>query len=534
MAKRGSIRRGFGGEYRKPDPSAAASPRTPRPAPQRNRTPAVPQLPASSASPGVNFIPDRANASFGDIFTAVLGSKLASQSVPKKPQVQSTQDVEPPPPPEQRLGTEKRTPTSPAYLEPTTFVCRPREDRERQLDTRCLRIIRKLNAYTEYQEIVRRFASQDGDEDVDVSTQGCVDKSKLRSSCGLRAYLLKILRLKEPRHSLAVSQTTLLCSDKLFAAFSTRRITRGNSTLDHPSELEDSWTLDRSMTNASPGHSTNLTPETLLRRLARSLSTRLAHKRNLLEHATNNVTELEKETDVVRCVLRKVAEAIPQMRTEVDACYFHIPHTSPSPAEPVEMKVCQVPSAGRLPPGRRVLTQDVTSNLSARFDRLLSSQTSVLELLCQLTRRLYSVERRIESFPLQSRRQQLKEQINEAQRLRDDLENTKARLLTGLQYQFYVLHDSQAKSDDVKSNETSFSMSDGQECYNSSGRSSPSSLPRSGTDSAVCLAEFVSRHLVKYLQALLIKLSLEAEIFHDQEVVDCIGEHLRLVASFSP
>lgn len=43
-------------------------------------------------------------------------------------------------------------------------------------------------------------------------------------------------------------------------------------------------------------------------------------------------------------------------------------------------------------------------------------------------------------FSLQSRKEQLESQIIEAQRLREDLENTKSRLLTGLQYQFYIVN----------------------------------------------------------------------------------------------
>ncbi|KAM3172063.1 hypothetical protein ACTXT7_015318 [Hymenolepis weldensis] len=78
------------------------------------------------------------------------------------------------------------------------------------------------------------------------------------------------------------------------------------------------------------------------------------------------------------------------------------------------------------------------------------------------------------------------------------------------------------------------SLSEGQECYDSSGQSSPRAPQGSKVDSVICLAEFVSRYSGKYLQELLIKLTLETEIFDDQEAVDCVGEHLRLAASFTP
>lgn len=51
---------------------------------------------------------------------------------------------------------------------------------------------------------------------------------------------------------------------------------------------------------------------------------------------------------------------------------------------------------------------------------------------------------------MQSRRQQLMEQLIEAQRLRDDFEATKARLLSGLQNHFFVLREGITGSDDKK------------------------------------------------------------------------------------
>ena len=74
-------------------------------------------------------------------------------------------------------------------------------------------------------------------------------------------------------------------------------------TLEQSSELEDCLALERSpkTTNGSSGVATGaLPPETLLRRLARSISTRLTYKRCLHEQATQRLSDLDKETDVVR------------------------------------------------------------------------------------------------------------------------------------------------------------------------------------------------------------------------------------------
>lgn len=90
------------------------------------------------------------------------------------------------------------------------------------------------------------------------------------------------------------------------------------------------------------------------------------------------------------------------MRSETDVCYFHIPCTAPF--NEVEMRVRQVttPSHASLPPYHPPYTPrtrpelpEVTANLLSRFDRLLSSEVAVLELLSQLTRRLYCLDRRI-------------------------------------------------------------------------------------------------------------------------------------------
>ena len=79
-------------------------------------------------------------------------------------------------------------------------------------------------------------------------------------------------------------------------------------TLEQFSELEEGLTLEPSprMSNGSSSGGTMtgttgpLPPETLLRRLARSISTRLAYKRCLLDQATQQLCDLNKETDVVR------------------------------------------------------------------------------------------------------------------------------------------------------------------------------------------------------------------------------------------
>ncbi|KAM3172065.1 hypothetical protein ACTXT7_015320 [Hymenolepis weldensis] len=119
------------------------------------------------------------------------------------------------------------------------------------------------------------------------------------------------------------------------------------------------------------------------------------------------------EDQYVRSVLHKVVtDALPQMRSDADVCYFHIPPnnstTSPKEIE-VEIKVCQVAFPISHPYHRHQrntltnhnsipdlsVTISVSSNLLPRFDRLLSSQAAVLELICQLTRRLYCLDGKI-------------------------------------------------------------------------------------------------------------------------------------------
>ncbi|VDM31266.1 unnamed protein product [Hydatigera taeniaeformis] len=582
MARRESVRRGFR-ECRRSESSTSTTPSltfiSPRPrASRRNGTPSRSKSPSYSGSPVAPFFSEETNTSFNDIFTAVLGSKLVKQSPSKNPHLQSTQ-MEPPPPLKPLMFTdvEARTPMQQTFLEPQAFECRVREDRERQLDTRCLRIIRKLNYYPEYQEIVRRFANAESETDTEALMTSGVNKTRLRSSCGVRAYLRKILRLKEPLHPLAVSQATLLMSSDSTPEHScvrevnespnrydVRRMSRNSMTLEQSGEMEETLMMERSLKmmngSSAPGNVVaaaprNLPPETLLRRLARSISIRLAYKRCLLEQANQHLSELGKKTNVIRSVLRMATEeALPQMGSIRDVCYFNIPPIVPPEAEVVEMKLCQVTSSHPLLPSSPLSSTssisssppEVTANLLPRFDRLLFSQTAVLELLCQLSRRLYTLDRRIGEciaagadatnllggeqqpceidatlFPLQSRRQQLMEQICEAQRLRDDFESTKIRLLAGLQHQFFV-HSEGTKSgqksllnflvcgfacqQEIIHFDFQSSPFEGHEYCDSSGQSSPTSPPRSEVDSVVSLAEFVSRHLGKYLQAFLIKL----------------------------
>ncbi|KAL5110327.1 hypothetical protein TcWFU_004941 [Taenia crassiceps] len=588
MARRESVRRGSRECQRSESSTNTTSPFTsispPRPrASRRNRTPSRSKSPTYLGSPVLPFFSDQTNTSFSEIFTAVLGSKLAKQSPSKNGHLQNSQKTESllPSKPIKASDTERRTPTPQAFLESPTLEYRMRGDRERQLDTRCLRIIRKLNYYPEYQEIVRRFAIAESEIDTEASMTSCVNKARPCSSCGVQAYLRKFLCLKEPTHPLAVSQATLLlsgdstpersCAREANGSpnrYDARRMSRNSMTLEQSSEMEETWVMERSMklTNWASGHGTavamprNLPPETLLRRLARSISIRLAYKRCLLEQANQRLSELDKRTSVVRSVLRKAIDgALPQMRSGTDVCYFNIPPIAPPEAEVVEMRLCHMTSAHHplsstssnsalISSSVETSLPEVTANLVLRFDRLLSSQTAVLELLCQLTRRLYCLDRRIAEciaagadatirvgdgqhpceldatlFPLQSRRQQLMEQIGEAQRLRDDFESTKVRLLSGLQHQFFVLHDTPLHSEGTISGRNSSSPFEGHECYDSSGQSSPSTPPRREANSVTCLAEFVSRHLGKYLQTLLIKLLLETEIYDDQEAVDCVG-----------
>lgn len=207
MARRGSISRGIVGDYRRSESTSTDS-RTPLSPVRLKRTPNGPKSSPAASS----FFTEQGNTSFGDIFTAVLGSKLARQPLPKS----SQKKIEIPNLPKSKSASafiDKKS-SYQTFLEPSTFLCRTREDRERQLDTRCLRIIRKLNCYLEYQEIVRRFAS--GEEEIEGTGKPvaeCVSKVRLRSSCGVRAYLMKYLKLKEPRQSLTVSQATLLSGD---------------------------------------------------------------------------------------------------------------------------------------------------------------------------------------------------------------------------------------------------------------------------------------------------------------------------------
>ncbi|KAL5971219.1 hypothetical protein TSMEX_001078 [Taenia solium] len=236
MARRESVRRGYRECQRSESSTSTTSPLTsisPRPrVSRRNRTPFRSKSPPYPGSPVLPSFSEQTNTSFGDIFTAVLGSKLAKQSPSKNAHSQNPQM--------ETLFSSKimksnnavrRTPMPQTFLESPAFEYRVREDRERQLDTRCLRIIRKLNYYPEYQEIVRRFVNAESEADAEALMKSCVNKARPCSSCGVRAYLRKFLRLKEPIHPLNVSQATLLMS--------------GDSTPEHSCAREVSGSPNR-------------------------------------------------------------------------------------------------------------------------------------------------------------------------------------------------------------------------------------------------------------------------------------------------
>lgn len=235
MARRESARRGFRECQRPESSSNTTSPLTsisPRPrASRRNRTPIRSKSPSYPGSPVLPLFPEQTNTSFGDIFTAVLGSKLAKQSSSKNTQLQNPQKMEilPSSKPIKSNSALRRARTPQTFLESPAFEYRLREDRERQLDTRCLRIIRKLNYYPEYQEIVRRFANAESETFTEDSMTSCVNKTRLCSSCGVRTYLRKFLRLKEPTNPLAVSQATLLLSGDSTPERSCAREVNGSS-----------------------------------------------------------------------------------------------------------------------------------------------------------------------------------------------------------------------------------------------------------------------------------------------------------------
>lgn len=206
MTRRGGGRQILVGDYRRSESTSTAL-RTPLSPIRRSRA-----LTTSRSPPTMSpFFSEQENTSFGDIFTAVLGSKLAKQTVYKSPQKQFEPQKLPKSRSTSSVVDKKVSTMTQAFLEPSSFVCRAREDRERQLDTRCLRIIRKLSCYPEYQEIVRRFIS--GENEMGDMETNCVRKTRLGSSCGVRAYLMQFLRLKEPRQSITVSQATLFSGD---------------------------------------------------------------------------------------------------------------------------------------------------------------------------------------------------------------------------------------------------------------------------------------------------------------------------------
>lgn len=232
MTRRSNSRQAFGSG----SSASTASPRTPLP--PRSTPIRRNQNPTGSKSFQYNnasafFDSDGTNPSFGDIFTAVLSSKLAKQPTPKSTHLQNPPpQVEPPLPPKparSKRSVEKNASSAHSFLENSAYLFRVRNDRERQLDTRCLRIIRKLSVYPEYQDIVQRFASTESEVDpVSALMTSCANKARLRVSCGVRAYLIKFLRLKEPRKSLAVSQATLLLSGDSTPEHSSARDANGS------------------------------------------------------------------------------------------------------------------------------------------------------------------------------------------------------------------------------------------------------------------------------------------------------------------
>ncbi|VDO02681.1 unnamed protein product, partial [Rodentolepis nana] len=81
MVRRGSISRGIVGDYRRSESTSTGS-RTPLSPTRRNRVSNGPK----SSQLASSFFSEQGNSSFGEIFTAVLGSKLAKQPLPKCPQ----------------------------------------------------------------------------------------------------------------------------------------------------------------------------------------------------------------------------------------------------------------------------------------------------------------------------------------------------------------------------------------------------------------------------------------------------------------
>ncbi|VDK82578.1 unnamed protein product [Dibothriocephalus latus] len=117
------------------------------------------------------------------------------------------------------------------------------------------------------------------------------------------------------------------------------------------------------------------------------------------------------------------------------------------------------------------------------------------------------IELDAELFPLRSKREELEAQIAEARRLQNDLDHTKSRLLSGLQHQFFVFT---APDEDLL-----MPKADGPkllDVFSLLGDKGRSIRARHDADTEI----------------------LEIEIADDQDIIDNIGEHLRLVSSLSP
>ncbi|VDM06021.1 unnamed protein product [Schistocephalus solidus] len=225
MARRGGTRQGFNGQYHRPTTIKYLSPVLATPGPPEDGV-----LP----SPVSHFIYDdsgNSQTSFGDLFTAVLGSKLSKQSLryPRLSpadsplQIADTVGGLSPPDAPKPVARKRRLPS---YLEPSVYEYRASDEREQLLDTRCIRLIRKLRVFSEFRDITLRFPPE--------RTMDCVGENSrvsknaldtgrqvekpagcdgiLRPAMGIRTYIIKALHLREPRLPQATSQPNLLLS----------------------------------------------------------------------------------------------------------------------------------------------------------------------------------------------------------------------------------------------------------------------------------------------------------------------------------
>ncbi|KAL7064597.1 hypothetical protein AAHC03_04580 [Spirometra sp. Aus1] len=684
MARRGGTRPGVKGQYPRPNATKCLS-RVAVSSGQHDDD----VLP-SPVSHFINEDSDHSQTSFGDLFTAVLGSKLSKQS-PRYPRItpansslrtsDAADGLSPPDAPKPAARRRRLPP----YLEPAVYEYRASDEREQLLDTRCLRLIRKLRSFSEFRDITLRFpperrmdcagdtseANRMGSSTGRLVEQPVEDSATLRPTMGIRAYIIKALQLREPRLPQAISQPNLLLppsssssswseggdssplyqdrllidneetSDALeqrgMGSHDTHREVCSNNGQRSPAESSEAQKYPETESSLEtdgvpPGRCSSttlrsLSPETLLRRLARSITFRVSHRRLLHQQAEYLCLQFAGKTEQVRELLRGAAECLPRLKSDADIVCFRVhPASSESASEGADsscarglrtrtdVRLCRVTEAPQLPPGCRTMLQDTLTNILIRFDRLHSSQLSVISLLCQLTRRIFETDRRIaaltssssssssfcpspapstfpvtvvptsetikksplkaneqtmeieldaELFPLQSKREELETQIAEARRLQNDLEHTKSRLLTGLQHQFFVFTSPDeeplmTKSEVPASPDVFSSLEDKgrisrarpdaeTEASSASHEVKPklectANLPVTNTtlkmediwSSSISLAEFVANYLTEHVQTHLNKLILEIEIADDQDIIDNIGEHLRLVSSLSP